>query len=82
MSEGTLDRNDQLQEPSGTDAYAIESLREKVLHRIEDLQDAATLRKVWSLLSEMPSEQKPLELSRHTELIFNEYNETLSKLAK
>lgn len=82
MSEGKNENRDQLQEPSGADAYALASLREKILHKIEDVQDAATLRKVWSLLSETPAEQQPLQLSRHAAAIFEQYHETLTKLAQ
>jgi hypothetical protein len=82
MSESTFDSNDQLQEPSGADAYVLENLRERILHKIEGVQDAATLRKVWSLLTESPADQKPLQLSRHAEAIFNQYHETLTKLAQ
>jgi len=82
MSEGNFENNDQLQEPSGADAYALESLKEKILHKIEDVQDAATLRKVWSLLSENTSGQQPLQLSRHAASIFEQYQQTLTKLAQ
>lgn len=82
MSEGNNENQDQIQEPSGADAYALEGLREMILRKIEDVQDAATLRKVWSLLSETPSEQQPLQLSKHAATIFEQYHETLTKLAQ
>lgn len=53
MSEGNFENNDQLQEPPGADAFALETLREKILHKIEDVQDAATLRKVDRFLYEL-----------------------------
>jgi hypothetical protein len=78
MDEGS----NQLQEPSGAEAYGLESLREKILQKIEEVQNTATLRKVWSILSEIPAEQKSLQLSQHATSIFEEYNDTLRKLAQ
>ena len=82
MSEGNFDSNNQLQEPLGADAYALENLREKILHKIDDLQDEGMLSKVWSLLSEVPAEQKPFQLLQHKENIFEAYHEVLTKLAQ
>jgi hypothetical protein len=82
MSEDTNQSKHLAKEPSGAESYGLESLREKILHKIEDTQDAATLRKVWSLLTHEASEAKPLHLARHIETIFDQYDETLAKLAK
>lgn len=70
------------EEPAATYHNTKESLKSDILKLVENIEDEKVLRVVWNILQEKESENNSVNLSRHLQDIFNEYPETLQKLAQ
>jgi hypothetical protein len=70
------------EEPSEAYLPELNVLKTRILHKIEEETNMNTLRKVWSVLDDNSNANKTNDLSKHIDSIFNQYEETLTKLAQ
>lgn len=70
------------EEPAATYQNTKESLKSDILKLVENIEDEKVLRVVWNILQEKKSDNNSVNLSRHLQDIFNQYPETLQKLAQ